>query len=148
AAAQARQFLITRASQHLNVPIDRLRVKDGVVETAEGQGLSYAELISGETFSMQLNEDVPLKDPEDYAYVGKSVARVDIPAKLTGGLIYVHDMRLPGMLHARVVRPPYPGRDAGDMVGTSFESLDKDSVAHISTLVDIVVIKDFVAVVA
>lgn len=149
AAAQARQFLIERAAQQLNVPVDQLSVKDGVVSTADGHGgLSYAELVQGETFSMQLDEDVLLKDPKDYTFVGKSIPRVDIPTKLTGGLIYVHDLRLPGMLHARMVRPPYPGRDAGDMVGTSFESLDKDSVAHIPTLVDIVVIKDFVAVVA
>ncbi len=149
AAAQARQFLIERASQRLNVPVDQLRVKDGVVSSVNGQGsASYAELIQGETFSMELTEDALLKDPKDYSYVGKPVPRVDIPTKLTGGLIYVHDVRVPGMLHARVVRPPYAGRDGGEMVGTSFESFEKDSVAHIPTLVDVVVIKDFVAVVA
>lgn len=148
AAAQARQFLVERASQRLSVPADQLSLKDGVISTAQGDSLSYADLIRGESFSMSLNENVPLKNPAEYTYVGKSVARVDIPAKLTGGLIYVHDLRLPGMLHARVVRPPYPGRDGGDMVGTSFESMDKDSVAHIPSLVDVVVIRDFVAVVA
>lgn len=149
AAAQARQFLIEQASQRLNVPIEQLSVEDGVISAGDSQaGLSYAELVQGEAFSIELTEDAQLKDPEDYVYVGKSVPRVDIPDKLTGGLIYVHDMRLPGMLHARVIRPPYSGRDAGDMVGTSFESLDKESVAHIPTLVDVVVIKDFVAVVA
>src|SRR5690606_29605257 len=145
---QARQFLVERASQRLSVPADQLSLKDGVISTAQGDSLSYADLIRGESFSMSLNENVPLKNPAEYTYVGKSVARVDIPAKLTGGLIYVHDLRLPGMLHARVVRPPYPGRDGGDMVGTSFESMDKDSVAHIPSLVDVVVIRDFVAVVA
>src|SRR5690606_5501026 len=135
AAAQARQFLVERASQRLSVPADQLSLKDGVISTAQGDSLSYADLIRGESFSMSLNENVPLKNPAEYTYVGQSVARVDIPAKLTGGLIYVHDLRRPGMLHARVVRPPYPGRDGGDMVGTSFESMDKDSVAHIPSLV-------------
>lgn len=149
AAAQAREFLLAQASRRLNVPVDGLRVKEGVISSANGDAeVSYGELIEGETFSMELSEDVPLKDPSDYVYVGKAVPRVDIPTKLTGGLIYVHDMRLPGMLHARIVRPPYRGRDGGSMVGTSFESVDKNSVAHIPTLVDVVVIKDFVAVVA
>ena len=149
AAAQARQFLIEQASRRLGVPADSLNVRDGVISASDGgPGLSYGELVSGEAFSMELSEDVPLKDPGEYAFVGKPVPRVDIPAKLTGGLIYVHDMRVPGMLHARVVRPPYRGRDGGDMVSASLESVDKDSVAHIDTLVDVVAIKDFVAVVA
>jgi nicotinate dehydrogenase subunit B len=149
AAAQARQFLIEQASRRLNVPAERLSVQDAVISAGAGQpGLSYGELVRGETFSMEVSDDVPLKDPKDYVFVGKPVARVDIPAKLTGGLVYVHDMRVPGMLHARMVRPPYRGRDGGDMVGNSFESVDRQSVAHIPSLVDVVVIKDFVAVVA
>ncbi|WP_397474696.1 molybdopterin cofactor-binding domain-containing protein [Pusillimonas sp.] len=149
AAAQAREFLLGQASRRLGVPVDQLTVRNGVVSPAgAAQGLSYGEMVKGETFAMELSEDVPLKDPEDYDYVGKPVPRVDIPAKLTGGLIYVHDMRVPGMLHARVVRPPYRGRDGGDMVGNSLEAVDKESVAHIDTLVDVVAIKDFLAVVA
>ena len=149
AAAQARQFLIEQAARRLGVPAEQLSVSDGVISTGSGEpGLSYGELVQGETFAMELSENVVLKDPKDYTLVGKSVPRVDIPAKLTGGLTYVHDMRVPGMLHARIVRPPYRGRDAGDMVGTSLESVDKESVAHIATLVDVIVIKDFVAVVA
>lgn len=149
AAAQARQFLIQQASRKLGIPADALSVRDGVVSDGNGgPGLTYGELVAGEAFSMELSEDAPLKDPEEYVLVGKPVPRVDIPAKLTGGLIYVHDMRVPGMLHARIVRPPYRGRDGGEMVGNSFESVDKDSVAHIDTLVDVVAIKDFVAVVA
>src|SRR5690606_21284416 len=104
------------------VPADSLSVRDGVISAGDGgPGLSYGELVQGEAFSMELSEDAPLKDPSEYAFVGKPVARVDIPTKLTGGLIYVHDMRIPGMLHARVVRPPYRGRDGGEMVGNSLE---------------------------
>lgn len=147
AAAQARQFLLRHAAQRLGVPVKQLSVRDGVI-SAGGQRVSYAELVEGEAFDLDVSEDAPLKDPSDYRLVGKPVARVDIPAKVTGGLIYVHDMRLPGMLHARMVRPPYGGRDAGDMIGHSLESVDKSSVAHIPTLVEVVAIKDFVAVVA
>lgn len=149
AAAQARRYLIEQAARRLDVPADQLSVTDGVISAGDGgPGLSYGELVQGQAFAMELDEDVPLKDSKDYMLVGKSVPRLDIPAKLTGGLVYVHDMRVPGMLHARVVRPPYRGRDAGDMVGTSLQAVDKQSVAHIASLVDVVVEKDFVAVVA
>lgn len=149
AAAQAREFLKQKAAKRLQVSTDKLYVKEGVIYThGNDSGVSYGELLKDETLSMQLSEDVPLQKSEDYTFVGKSVPRIDIPTKLTGGLIYVHDLRLPGMLHARIVRPPYPGRDVGEMVGNSLESVDKKSVSHIETLVDVVVIKDFVAVVA
>src|SRR5690606_15923712 len=58
AAAQARQFLIEQASQRLNVPIEQLSVEDGVISAGDGQaGLSYAELVQGEAFSIELTED-------------------------------------------------------------------------------------------
>nr|WP_298378507.1 molybdopterin cofactor-binding domain-containing protein [uncultured Halomonas sp.] len=149
AAAQARQFLLQLASKQMNVPIKQLSVSDGVITAGKGkQRLNYGELVQGQSFDLEIAEDAPLKDPEKYKFVGKPVPRVDIPTKVTGGLIYVHDMRLPNMLHARVVRPPYGGRDSGDMIGSSLESVDKDSVAHIHSLVDVVTIKDFVAVLA
>ena len=74
--------------------------------------------------------------------------RVDIPAKATGGLTFVHDMRVPGMLHGRVVRPPYAGLDGGAFVGRSLLSVDRGSVAHIPGSSTVVVIGDFVGVVA
>ena len=74
--------------------------------------------------------------------------RVDLPAKATGEPVYVHDMRLPGMLHGRMVRPPYAGIDAGPFVGTSLITVDETSVRHITGLVAVVRIGDFVGVVA
>ena len=74
--------------------------------------------------------------------------RVDLPAKATGELVYVHDMRVPGMLHGRVVRPPYAGIDAGPFVGTSLIAVDEASVRDIPGLVAVVRIGDFVGVVA
>src|SRR5690606_8708956 len=71
AAAQARQFLLEQASRKLGVPVDNLSVRDGVISAADGvPGLSYGELVAGEAFSMELSEDVPLKDPAEYAFVG------------------------------------------------------------------------------
>ena len=71
-----------------------------------------------------------------------------MPAKATGELVYVHDMRVPGMLHGRVVRPPYAGVDDGDFIGNSLIAVDEASVAHIPGLVAVVRIGDFVGVVA
>ena len=89
-----------------------------------------------------------VKDVGAYSIVGQSVPRVDLPAKATGELVYVHDVRVPGMLHGRVVRPPYAGVDAGDFVGTSLIAVDESSVRDIPGLVAVVRIGDFVGVVA
>jgi nicotinate dehydrogenase subunit B len=83
-----------------------------------------------------------------YSIVGQSVPRVDLPAKATGELVYVHDVRVPGMLHGRVVRPPYAGVDAGAFVGTSLIAVDETSVRDIPGLVAVIRIGDFVGVVA
>ena len=74
--------------------------------------------------------------------------RIDLPAKATGELVYVHDMRVPGMLHGRVVRPPYAGVDVGDFIGNSLIAVDEASVRDIPGLVAVVRIGDFVGVVA
>ena len=74
--------------------------------------------------------------------------RVDLPAKATGELTYVHDVRVPGMLHGRVVRPPYAGVDAGPFVGTSLIAVDESSVRDIPGVVAVVQIGDFVGIVA
>ena len=89
-----------------------------------------------------------VKAVDAYTIVGQSVPRVDLPAKATGELVYVHDMRVPGMLHGRVVRPPYAGVDAGDFVGTSLIAVDESSVRDIPGLVAVVRIGDFVGVIA
>ena len=105
-------------------------------------------MIAGETIRLELADDVPVKAVDAYRIVGQSVPRVDLPAKATGELVYVHDMRVPGMLHGRVVRPPYAGVDAGDFVGTSLIAVDEASVRDIPGLVAVVRIGDFVGVVA
>ncbi|VCU68423.1 Nicotinate dehydrogenase subunit B [Pigmentiphaga humi] len=149
AAAQIRRYLLDEAARRYGVPTDSLSTRAGHVHTRDGTLLAaYGELVGDHPLSVPLDKDVPLKPVENYGLVGRSVPRVDIPAKVSGGLTYVHDMRLPGMLHARVVRPPYRGRDAGGMVAASLESIDESSVSRVPSLVKVVAIKDFVAVVA
>ena len=86
--------------------------------------------------------------PTTTASSASRVPRVDIPAKLAGELVFVHDMRVPGMLHGRVVRPPYAGADHGDFIGNTLESVDESSIAHIPGIRAVVVIRDFVGIVA
>ncbi len=147
AAAQARHFLIARAAERLELPAAELKIEDGLVR-GHNRSVSYGELIGGETIRLELADDVAVKAVGDYAIVGQSLPRVDLPAKATGELTFVHDIRVPGMLHGRVVRPPYSGVDAGPFVGTSLISVDESSVRDIPGLIAVVRICDFVGVVA
>ncbi|MBN9041285.1 MAG: aldehyde dehydrogenase [Rhizobiales bacterium 62-47] len=148
AAAQARQYLLTRAAADLGQPADDLTVDDGLVRARNNRSVSYGELVAGKTVCLELRDDVPVKDVAAYKIVGQAVPRVEIPAMATGTMTFVHDVRVPGMLHGRVVRPPYAGVDIGDFVGTSLIAVDESSVADIPGLVAVVRIADFVGVVA
>lgn len=148
AAAEARRFLLARAARRFAVAADTLRINSGVIGSEDGRRLTFAELVEGEHDQLTISGDAPLKRLEDYRLVGKGAARVDIPGKATGELTYVHDMRLPDMLHGRVIRPPYAGLDSGDFVGNSLLEVDESSIAHIPGIVRVVVIRDFVGVVA
>nr|WP_295835494.1 molybdopterin cofactor-binding domain-containing protein [uncultured Azospirillum sp.] len=153
AAAEARRFLLERAATLFGVPAGELRVEEGAVIAPEAGGIgnrriSYGELVRGERVELRISGKAPLKAREQYKLVGKGAPRVDIPAKATGEFSYVHDLRLPGMLHGRVVRPPYAGIDSGEFVGNSLESIDEGSIAHIPGVIKVVVLRDFVGVVA
>src|SRR6202011_982221 len=147
AAAQARQFLLARAAERLELPIEDLTIEDGLIR-GHNRSVSYGELIGDESIRLELANEVPVKATEAYSIVGQSVPRTDLPAKATGELVYVHDVRVPGMLHGRVVRPPYAGVDAGAFVGTSLIAVDESSVRDIPGLVAVVRIGDFVGVIA
>src|SRR5260221_981833 len=148
AAAQARHFLVARAAERLELPVEELSIEDGLIRGKDNRSVSYGELIAGETIRLELADEVPVKAVSAYSIVGQSQPRVDLPAKATGELVYVHDVRVPGMLHGRVVRPPYAGVDAGAFVGTSLIAVDEASVRDIPGLVAVVTIRDFVGVIA
>src|SRR5712671_2463306 len=138
AAAQARQFLIARAAERLELSVDDLAIEDGLIRGRDNRSISYGELIAGENVRLELADNVPVKAVDSYTIVGQSVPRTDLLAKATGELVYVHDVRVPGMLHGRVVRPPYAGVDAGAFVGTSLIAVDEASVRDIPGLVAVV----------
>lgn len=154
AAAQAREQLLALAAQHWGVEAGQLQARDGVVRFADGVDariVDYGELLQGRQIQLTLaapEQPVKLKPASEYRLVGKGAARVDIPAKATGELSFVHDVRVPGMRHGRVLRPPHPGRDGGDFIGHCLIDVDRASVAHLPGRVDVVVEGDFVGVVA
>lgn len=148
AAAEARRYLLSQAAERLSVAVSDLSLEDGVISSTDGRGVSYAELVRGQRVSLRISGDAPLKPASEYRLVGQGAARVDIPGKATGERTYVHDMRLPGMLHGRVVRPPYAGLDSGEFVGNSLLAVDESSIAHIPGIVRVVVVGDFVGIVA
>ncbi|HZI84115.1 MAG TPA: molybdopterin cofactor-binding domain-containing protein [Casimicrobiaceae bacterium] len=106
AAATARDALVSQVAAGQGMAKETLTVKDGVVvPKSGGKGWSYAELVGGHDFQLKLDPKATLKDPKDYAIVGKPIARLDIPDKVTGRFTYMQDFKVSGMIHARVVRP-------------------------------------------
>lgn len=150
AAAQARARLLELAAEALSGSLESLVAEQGRVRVRgqESAGLSYAELLGNTRLHLPLAATATLKPVADHAIVGRSLPRTDIPAKAAGRFVYVHDLRLPGMLHGRVVRPPYGGYDVGAFVGRSLEAVDESSIAHLPGIVAVVVEGDFVGVVA
>ncbi|CAB5115062.1 xanthine dehydrogenase family protein molybdopterin-binding subunit [Burkholderia cenocepacia] len=147
AAAQARHALLALAAERFGVDTARLDIDDGTI-SAEGHTITFAALVAARRIALTLDLNARTKDPARYRIVGRASPRVDLPAKATGQLTFVHDMRVPGMLHGRVVRPPYAGHDSGPFVGTSLLDVDRASVADVPGLVAVVVLGDFVGVVA
>ena len=123
AAAQVRSLLVAEAARRLNVGEGNLRTENGAVIAADGQRLSYGDLVSGSLLHVEAQPTSKLKDPATFKIMGQPVARVDIPNKVTGGAAYVQDMRLPGMVHARVVRPPSYGAELAEVDTTAVEKL-------------------------
>jgi nicotinate dehydrogenase subunit B len=109
AAAQVRALLMAEAARRRDLPVENFRTENGAVIAPDGQRFGYGELVAGDMLHVQAQPKSKLKDPATYKVMGQPVQRVDIPAKVTGGAAYVQDMRLPGMVHARIVRPPSYG---------------------------------------
>jgi nicotinate dehydrogenase subunit B len=123
AAAQVRELLVAEAARRLDLPAENLRTENGAVIAPDGRRLGYGELVAADMLHVQAQATSTLKDPAKYAVMGQAIPRVDIPAKVTGGAAYVQDMRLPGMVHARVVRPPSYGAQLTDCDASAVEKL-------------------------
>lgn len=140
AAAQVRALLIEEASRQLGRPVAALRAEDGAVVGPDGARLGYGELVGDTLLSAEAQPISLLTPPAEFAVMGKSVPRVDIPAKVTGGAAFIQDMRPAGMLHARVVRPP--------SYGAKLRDLDTGAVERLPDVVKVVRDGNFVGVLA
>jgi nicotinate dehydrogenase subunit B len=142
AGATAREALFRLASARLGVPTDQLGSRDGVisVKSDPSRKVSYGQLVGGNKFNLMLDSNAKRKPPREWAVLGTPVRRPDLPALVTGQFEFVHNVRLPGMLHGRVVRPP--------AVGARLVNVDEGSLQGLPGIVKVVVKKDFVGVVA
>lgn len=125
AAAQAREILIKIAADKLGVDAATLKAEDGFVVAADGKRLGLGELVAGDVLKVKAEPATAskLRDPKSYKVIGKSVQRVDIPDKVTGGAAFIQDFRPEGMLHARVVRPPSYGAKLASVDTARIETL-------------------------
>ena len=143
ACATARAALLVRAAAKLGVPASELTVNRGIVsvKTNPSQSVAYSALMQGESSaSLKVDAKITTKPASEYKVVGKSIPRVDIPDKVTGQFTYAHDVKLPGMLHARVVR--------ADELGARLQSVDDSDARKVTGFVQTVRKGDFLAVVA
>jgi nicotinate dehydrogenase subunit B len=140
AAAQVRAILVAEAARRFGVTPDQLKTEDGVVIAPDGKQLRYGELVANERLHVEAQPQSPLQNPTSFKVMGKPLPRVDIPAKVTGGQAYVQDFRPPGMVHARVVRPP--------SYGAKLTSVDTADVEKLPGILKVVRDGNFLAVVA
>ena len=142
ALATAREALLQLASDQWRVPLSDLVLENGLIRARQGglRQMGLGDVISGRRLNLTINTKALPKDPKDYKVLGTSVPRLDIPPKVTGEFAYVQNVRVPGMLHGKVVRPP--------SVGAKVLSVDESSVKGMPGNVKVVVKKDFVGVVA
>ena len=139
AAATARQALLALGATRLNRPAAELTLVDGEVRPlAGGAGVAIATLVGDRRLSLKVDAKAPLRDPMHYTIVGQPLARPDVPAKCTGRHVYVHDFTLPGMLHARVIRPA--------AIGATLVTVDEASIRGIPD-VRVVRVESFLALV-
>ncbi len=140
AAAAARAKLLELAGQRLGVTVDKLTVKDGVISviTDPTKSVTYAQLVAGKRFELQIPADIKTKPVDQYKIVGQPIPRIEIPGKLTGEFEYVSEVRLPGMLNARSVRP----RGQAYRQYSELKDVDMNSVAGVKGLVKVVPVGD------
>jgi CO/xanthine dehydrogenase Mo-binding subunit len=139
-AATARQALLQLGADRLQRPVADLTLVDGEVRPQSGgPGVGVGALIGGRRLSLQVDPKAPLRDPSRYTVVGKPLLRPDVPGKCTARHTYLQDLAVPGMLHARAIRPP--------AIGAKLLSVDESSIREIPG-VRIVRQESFLAVLA
>ena len=140
AAAQVRALLLGAAAQQLGLDLGALHADGGAVHASDGRSVAYGALASALSLHVRAKPASALTPPASYRVMGTPLPRVDIPAKVTGGPAYVQDIRMHGMLHARVIRQP--------SAGAVLRSVDTAAVEHMPGVVKVVRDGSWLAVVA
>jgi nicotinate dehydrogenase subunit B len=142
AAAEARRALLKMASDELDAEVEELRLRDGVISVIHDpdRKTTYSRLMGGKAFNREVPSNVPIKRPKEYGIVGTSTPRMDLPQKVIGKPSFIQDFRLPGMLHARLVRPP--------SLHAKLTRIDEDSVKDQPGLVKVVQRGNFIGLIA
>jgi CO/xanthine dehydrogenase Mo-binding subunit len=140
AAATAREALLSMAATRLGEPVDHLLLENGVITGRSGRKVKYEELVGNKQFNLPLSTTAKRRSVAQWTVLGKPVPSLDRVALMTGQFEFLHSLRVPGMLHGRVVRPPE--------MGATVAHVDEDSVRKVPGLRKVVVRKDFVGVVA
>ena len=142
ASAEARHAMLQMAAERLDANVNELSIRDGLIIVARDpdRSVTYEELMGGKLFNLQVTDQAPLKSPDTYRIVGTSTPRADLPPKVTGRPSFIQDLQIPGMVHARLVRPPSP---AAQLI-----SVDENSVKDIPGLIQVVQRGNFIGVVA
>ena len=140
AAAEVRAILLGLAAAKLEAAADTLTVADGVINAPTGKTIGYGELSAAADLHREATATVRPKLAGQHKIVGQPIARFDIPGKVTGKASYVQDLRLPGMVHGRVVRPP--------RYGSTLEAVDEAKARAIPGVIAVVRDGSFLGVVA
>jgi len=140
AGADVRATLLDLAAKRFGVEAATLAAAAGVISAPDGRKVTYGELAGAADLHREVSATAKPKQPASHAIVGQSVARFDIPGKVTGGIAYVQDLRLPGMLHGRVVRPPG--------YGAKLDTVDEAKIKAMPGVVAVVRDGSFLGVIA
>ena len=140
ASAEVRGILLDLAAKRFGVSADTLTVADGTIGSRDRRRVGYGELAVDLDLHREATAKIAPKLVAAHKIVGKSIQRFDIPKKVTGGIAYVQDIRLPGMVHGRIVRPPRPG--------SKLDSVDIAAVQAMPGVVAVVRDGSFLGVVA
>jgi len=139
AAAEARTVLMKLAAEKLGVPREQLTVANGIVSangiSANGKKVTYGELAAGKTIARLVDEKAVLRSVKEFKVIGKPTKRVDGRDKVTGRAIYAGDVRRPGMLYARVLRPPVHGATRKSLDTSKAKAMDGVTVVEKDDLV-------------
>jgi len=148
-AAEARRVLLEMGAKHFNVPVDQLAVSDAVihVKSDASKKITYGELIGGQRFNVSLTGNTTdnttgvakVKPVQQLKMVGQSPKRYDIPGKVDGSLKWAVDVKVPGMVHARNIKPPF--------AGAKLVNIDDSSVRNLPGFIKVVSKGNYVAVV-